>query len=127
MQHLFQQQPLPTNAKGVEVSLDTIDPNGNLVHIGIVTSDVTGAYGCNWKPEVPGTYQIIATFKGSASYGPSSAQTYMSVSEPAPTASPYPVINVPSTDMNFVASTIAIIIAIAIAAISIILVLKKKQ
>ncbi|MCW4045828.1 MAG: PQQ-binding-like beta-propeller repeat protein, partial [Candidatus Bathyarchaeota archaeon] len=59
MEYLFQQRPIPANAKGVDVTLDTIDPNGNFIHIGTVTSDVTGTYGCLFTPEVPGTYKII--------------------------------------------------------------------
>jgi outer membrane protein assembly factor BamB len=89
MEYMFMDQAMPTNAKGVEVSLDTVDPNGNFVHIGTVTSDMTGAYGYKWTPDVPGTYQIIATFAGSKSYGPSYAQTYMTVAE-APPATPPP-------------------------------------
>jgi hypothetical protein len=79
MEYLYMQKPIPADAKGVGVSLDTIDPNGNFVHIGTVTSDLTGAYGYAFTPEVPGTYQIIATFAGSASYGSSSATTYLAV------------------------------------------------
>jgi hypothetical protein len=123
MEYKFQQRPMPTNATGVPVTLTAIDPNGNYIHIGNVTSDISGAYGCDWTPEVPGTYQIIATFAGSNAYGGSFAQTYMSVSEAAPTASPYPEVVVPSTEMYFVASTIAIIIAIAIVGV---LILRKK-
>jgi len=38
-----------------------------------------------WEPPVPGTYQIIARFEGSAAYGPSSATTYLGVTEaPSP-------------------------------------------
>jgi len=83
MQYMFMQQALPATAKGVEVTLDTIDPNGNFVHIGTATSDINGNYGIMFTPEVPGTYQIIATFAGSKSYGPSSATTYIGVG-PAP-------------------------------------------
>ena len=126
MQHLFEQQPLPTNATGVPVILTAIDPNGNYINIGTVTSDITGAYGCNWTPQVPGTYTIIATFKGSASYGSSFAQTYMSVSEAAPTASPYPEINLPPTETYILGVGIAIIIAIAIGFSATILILRKR-
>jgi hypothetical protein len=79
-----------------------------------------------WTPEVPGTYQIIATFPGSYAYGSSFAQTYMSVSEPSATPSPASQITVPSNEMYFIGSTIAIIIAVAIAAVAIILVLRKR-
>ena len=108
------------------MSLDAIDPNGNYIHIGAVTSDKTGTYGCDWKPEVPGTYQIIATFAGSTSYGSSFAQTYMSVSEAAPTASPYPEVVFPPTETYIIGVGIAIIIAIAIGFAVTILVLRKR-
>jgi hypothetical protein len=93
MAYLYQQQPFPTSATGVPVTLDTIDPNGNLVHIGDVISDNTGSYGFLWTPEIAGTYQIIATFGGSGSYGSSFATTYVGVKDapsttPAPTAEP---------------------------------------
>ena len=117
---------MPANATGVPVVLTAIDPNNNYITIGNTTSDLTGAYGLDWKPEISGTYQIIATFPGSNAYGPSFAQTYMSVSEAAATPSPYPIVTVPSNEMYFIGSTIAIIVAVAIAAIAIVLVLKKR-
>jgi hypothetical protein len=123
MEYKFQQRPMPANATGVPVMLTAIDPNGNYIVIGNVTSDLTGAYGCDWTPEVPGTYKITATFAGSAAYGGSFAQTYMSVAGPTATASPYPEVVVPSTEMYFVASTVAIIIAIAVLGV---LLLRKK-
>ncbi|MCW4028910.1 MAG: hypothetical protein NWE92_04605 [Candidatus Bathyarchaeota archaeon] len=126
MEYMYQQRPMPQNAQGVPVILTAIDPNGNYITIGNTTSDVTGTYGLNWTPEVPGTYQIIATFPGSYAYGSSFAQTYMSVSEPSATPSPAAQITVPANEMYFIGSTIAIIIAVAIAAAAIILVLKKR-
>ncbi len=119
MEYMFQQRPKPTNATGVPLTLNAIDPNSNLIHIGNVTSDLTGAYGCNWTPEVPGTYQIIATFAGSNSYGGSMAQTYMSVSEAAPTTEPtaMPQADTLTTSvlmMYLAVGVIAIIISIAI-------------
>jgi hypothetical protein len=128
MEYMFMQQAMPTNATGVPVSLDTVDPNGNYVHIGDVTSDVTGAYGCKFTPEVPGTYQIIATFAGSRSYTGSFAQTYLAVGEaaatPAPTAAPFDPSGIESAIMLYtVAAAVAIIIAIVIVAI---LILRKR-
>jgi outer membrane protein assembly factor BamB len=117
MEYLYMQQAMPTNAKGVEVTLDTIDPNGNFVHIGTVTSDLTGAYGYMFTPEVPGKYTIIATFAGSESYGSSYAETAIGVTE-APSASPTPPpLTLPPTEMYIAGATIAIIIAIAIVGI----------
>jgi len=126
MEYLFKQQPKPTTATGVPVSLDAYDPNGNYIHIGDTTSDITGTYGLDWTPQVPGTYQIIATFHGSTSYGGSSAQTYMSVSNPAPTASPYPEISLPPTETYILAAAIAIVLTIVIGFAVTILVLRKR-
>ena len=126
MEYKFMQQAMPTDATGVPVSLDAIDPNGNYIQIGTVTSDITGTYGCNWKPDVPGTYKIIATFEGSTSYGSSFAQTYMSVSEAAPTASPYPEITLPATETYILAAAIAIILTIVIGFAATILILRKR-
>jgi hypothetical protein len=114
MDYMYHQRSIPTNATGVEVSLDTLDPNGNFVHIATVTSDLTGAYGYKWTPEVPGTYQIIATFAGSAAYGASFAQTYVGVDEaPPPTAPPEYPQPIDNT-MTIVYATIAIIITIIV-------------
>jgi hypothetical protein len=118
MEYLFMDQGMPTDAKGVEVTLDTVDPNGNFVHIGTVTSDITGAYGCLFTPEVPGTYQIIATFAGSKSYGASFAQTYLSVGEAPPATAPPPEYPQPiDFTMTIVGTGVAIIIAVVIATI----------
>jgi outer membrane protein assembly factor BamB len=114
MEYMFHQRPIPTDATGVEVSLDTVDPNGNYVHIGTVTSDINGIYGYAFNPDVPGTYQIIATFAGSAAYGPSSATTYLSVSEAPPATAPPEYPQPIDNTMTIVYATIAIIIAIAL-------------
>jgi hypothetical protein len=111
MAYMFKQQGKPTSATGVPVSLDTIDPNHNYIHIGTVTSDVNGNFGLAYKPQVPGTYQIIATFAGSNSYGPSTASTYIYVAPQtqtspavAPTA-PAPTPAATSTTPTLPAST----------------------
>jgi outer membrane protein assembly factor BamB len=123
MEYLYMQQPKPTDAKGVEVTLDTFDPNGNFIHIGEATSDLTGNFGFSWAPEVPGMYQIIATFEGSDSYGSSYATTYLSAIEaPQPTAPPDPT-PAPMTDTYIAGSAIAIIAAVVIVGL---LILRKK-
>jgi hypothetical protein len=123
---MFMQQAKPTNATGVPVSLDTIDPNGNYYHIGDVTSDINGNYGLLFTPEVPGTYQIMATFQGSNSYGSSSATTYLAIGEAAATAAPYPEVTLPATEMYILGIGIAIIIAIAIVGIVLALMIRKR-
>ena len=123
MEYMFHQRPIPGNATGVEVTLDTLDPNGNFVHIGTVTSDINGNYGYAFKPEVPGDYQIIATFAGSASYGPSTATTYLSVDE-APTATAPPEYPQP-VDPTWTIVGVGIVLLIAIVIVGI-LTLRKK-
>ena len=86
---------------------------------------MNGNYGFKYTPNVPGTYQIIATFAGSNAYGPSSSTTYLAVGEAAPTASPYPEIELPPTEMYIVGGVVAIIIAIAVGAL-IMLMLRKR-
>jgi hypothetical protein len=123
MEYLHLQEPMPTNAKGVEVSLDVIDSNGNFRNIGTATTDLTGTFGYMWEPDIPGQYTVIATFAGSESYGSSYAQTYMGVVEPPqPTPEPTPT-PAPMTDTYLAGSTIAILAGIAIA---VILLLRKK-
>jgi len=123
MEYLFQQQAIPTNARGVEVTLDTIDPNGNFVHIGTATSDISGLYSYMFTPEVPGKYTIIATFAGSAAYGSSYAETAIGVSEaPLTPAAPEPQA-APDNTLTIISTGIAIIIAVALATL---LILRKK-
>jgi hypothetical protein len=123
MEYLFMQKPIPGDAKGVPVSIDTIDPNGNFIHIGDTTSDMSGTYGFTWTPEVPGLYQLMATFAGSESYGSSYATTYLTAVDaplPDPTPAPTPA---PMTDTYIAGSTVAIVAAIAVVAF---LLLRKK-
>jgi hypothetical protein len=114
MEYMFMQQGKPADAKGVEVILETLDPNGNFYEIGRVTSDINGNYGLMWEPPVPGDYQIFARFEGSAAYGASSASTYMGVADapqPTPTPTPSPA---PMTDTYVIGFGSAMVIAIVI-------------
>jgi hypothetical protein len=125
MNYVYEQQPIPKNAAGVEVTLDAIDPNNNFVHIGTVTSDMSGTFGYAWTtPNVPGKYNIIATFMGSDSYYASYAETNAFVSEaPAPPApTPTPLV-LPPYETYMTVAVVVVLIAIAIA---VILILRKK-
>jgi hypothetical protein len=77
MEYLYMDQAMPTDAVGVPVSIDAIDPNGNFVHLGDTTSDNTGFFGYTWTPskKLAGDYTIIASFAGSDSYYGSQAKT----------------------------------------------------
>ncbi len=97
MQYLYNQRPMPTNAKGVPVHLTAIDPNNNFQDIGVATSDINGNYGLAWTPPVPGTYKVTATFAGSNAYSGSSATTYFVVGSPSavPVVTPTPTATQP--------------------------------
>jgi hypothetical protein len=122
MEYLHMQHSIPAEVIGVPISIDAVDPNGNFVHIGDVTSDgISGTFGFAWEPEIAGEYKVTATFMGDDSYGSSFATTYVNIVEagatsPTPTSS---AINMDSINNNLMmglaAATIAIIIAIAIA------------
>ena len=126
MEYMFMQQAYPADAKGVEVTLETLDPNGNFYEIGRTTSDINGNYGLKFTPEVPGDYQIIARFEGSAAYGSSSATTYLSIAE-APQATPTaPPPEASAADIYFMPMSIGIIIAIIAVGILLVLMLRKR-
>jgi hypothetical protein len=80
------------NAKGVPVSIDTLDPNGNQVHIADVVSDASGGFKYLWKPEIPGEFTVTAKFSGSKAFYESQATTYLGVTSatPAPVVTPTP-------------------------------------
>jgi len=109
----------PPACNGVPVSLDALDTNGNYIHIGDTTSDVSGIFMYQWTPTTPGLYKVYATFSGSDSYYSSYAETGATVSN-APASSPTPTSiaqsSVSNSDMlmYLAISTIAIIIAIAL-------------
>ncbi len=126
MAYVYMQKPMPTNATGVPVTISVVDANGNYRQIGTATSDSNGFYSLNWKPDIQGKYTVYASFTGSQSYWPSSAETAFAVDPAAPTASPYPVTVLPPTEMYIGAAAVAIIIAIAIVGVVMILMLRKR-
>ncbi|MCW4043885.1 MAG: PQQ-binding-like beta-propeller repeat protein [Candidatus Bathyarchaeota archaeon] len=123
MEYVYMQKPCPANAKGVDVSLDALDPNGNFVHIGTVTSDLSGLYSHMFTPEVPGKYTIIATFAGSDSYYGSYAETAIGVDEAPPATAPPEYPQPIDNTMTIIGAAIAIIIAVAVATL---VILRKK-
>jgi outer membrane protein assembly factor BamB len=125
MEYLHMQYPLPDNLTGVSVSLDTLDPNSNYVHIGDVTTDgYSGTFGFTWEPEVPGQYKVTATFMGDDSYGSSSATTYVTVTEVAATTEPELEKSVDYMPMMYAILAVGVI-AIIMSAIAILLILRK--
>jgi outer membrane protein assembly factor BamB len=127
MEYLYMQQPMPTNATGVEVIIEVLDPNNNYYEVGRTTSDASGFYNLAFTPEVPGKYTIVARFAGSESYYSSSAETAINVDNaPVPTSSSTST-TTSSVDQYLLPGIIGIIVTIAIVgAILAVLVMKKK-
>jgi hypothetical protein len=111
---------------GVPVSIDTIDPNGNAIHIANVTSDISGTFSYTWTPKISGDYKITATFTGTSSYGSSWAETHANVVNAQATTTPVELQAVPDYTMTTLATGIGIALVVIIAAISIILTLRKR-
>jgi hypothetical protein len=125
MEYLYMQHDIPSSTTGVPVSIDAVDPNGNAIHIATVTSDMSGSFKTLWKPDIQGEYTITASFMGDDSYGSSWAETAVGVTQatastPAPTTQQ---ITEKPVEIYFAASTIAIIIAIAVVGV----LLRKRQ
>ncbi len=117
MSYLHMQMPIPDNVIGVPVSLDTIDPNGNYIHIADVTTDMSGTYSVMWEPEIPGKYIVTATFMGDDSYGSSYAEAAVGVVEAIESAEPTATssITMPPFETYFIGTAAVIVIAIAVA------------
>jgi hypothetical protein len=127
MQYLYMDQPYPTSATGVPVSIDAVDPNGNYIHIGNATSDISGTYSYQWTPpNIPGKYTITATFSADNSYYGSSGETAAVVVPAAttvtPTATPTSV-----ADMYFAPAIAGIIVAIIIGFVVLALLMLRKR
>lgn len=113
MDYLYANRPKPTNAIGVPVSLDAYDPTGTLIHIGEVTSTSDGSFQKLWKPTIAGEYTIIATFKGTNSYGSSSASTGVGVVEADQNSTPQS--STVTEQAPYTAFEIAILIGVIVA------------
>jgi hypothetical protein len=126
MSYVYQQQPLPSNFKGVEVGLSVVDANGNYRDIGTATTDSKGNYNLVWTPDIPGTYQVIAAFGGTKGYWPSYQETVFTVTEPvatiAPTAAPVQSV----ADTYFVPAVAGIVVIIIVGFAIMALMIRKK-
>lgn len=115
MLYVYKNFARPTNASGVEVTIDVIDSNGNYRNIGTATSDSTGMFSLQWQPDIDGKYTVIATFAGSKAYYPSFAETSFAA-DPMPEITSQPIQStvLPPFEMYIVGVGIAILAAIGI-------------
>ena len=114
----------PPSPKGVPVQLFAIDPNGNVVDVGTVTTDSLGHFELLWTPSTIGTYKVLASFAGDDSYWSSSAETALAVTA-APQANggtEQPAVAADNTAV-IIGSAVAVIIAVAVVGL---LLFKKK-
>ena len=133
MEYIHMQQPIDglwhnITVTGVPVSIDAVDPNGNSMHIGTATSDVSGIFAYTWTPAIAGNYKIMATFIGSNSYGSSYGETAATVvNAPAitSTATPNQATAATTSDVMTFSLIGAIIVIIALAIVAVLL-LKRK-
>jgi hypothetical protein len=117
----------PANVTGVDVVINVVDPNGNNYVVGTTTCNTDGTYSVTFTPQIQGQYQVIASFAGTNSYYPAFAHSTAYVntlSSAGATPTPTPISN--NTQTYILGSTAAIIIALAIAAVILALVLKKR-
>ncbi len=125
MEYIHMNGERPQNATGVQVIIEVLDSNSNRYQIGTATSDIDGSFGLAWQPTIPGKYQIIASFKGSASYGSSEATTYFTASD-AVSATPQPATPVSMADTYFVPAVAGIIATIIVVGAVMTLILRKR-
>jgi len=121
MGYVYQQQPFPDNFQGVQVSIDVVDANNNYRNIGSATTDANGIFSYNWVPDIPGNYNVIATFHGTNGYWPSYSETSFVVDNavtPAPTIVPQTnATTMQDLTTTVGGATVAIIVAIAVATV----------
>ena len=127
MSYVYQQQPLPSNFKGVDVGISVVDANGNYRNIGTATTDSKGNFNLVWKPDIPGTYQVIAAFGGTNGYWPSYQETVFDVLDTPATPTPAPTTLPLTTEQYFLPMSAAIIVLIIIVGVVLALLLLRKK
>lgn len=131
MEYVYMQNPAPTSASGVPVSITVIDPNGNVNNVGTTHSDTNGVYSFEVTPSMtaagPGTYTVLTIYSGSNSYWPSQSESSFTINSapatPAPTSTP------PSSvaDMYFVPAIVGLFVLIIIVGIVLALLMLRKR
>ena len=103
-----------------------IDANGNYRNIGTVTSDSSGAFSFQWKPDIEGKYTVIATFAGSKAYYPSFVESSFSADSVAATPASQQTQPESIADLYFVPAVVGLFVAIIVVGLLIILMIRKR-
>jgi len=90
----------------------------NYREIGTTTSDATGFYSLQWKPDIDGKYNVYAKFEGTESHWPSQATTAFTVDPAASTATPSPVSEKSVADLYFVPAIASLFVAVTVIGLS---------
>jgi PQQ-like domain len=126
MLYVYKQFERPANATGVPVDIYVYDSNNNYRKIGTTTSSSDGSFSLAWVPDIPGTFNVYATFAGSKAYFGSHAESSFVV-DPAPEATAAPTPEPTSfADQYLLPATGGIIAAIAVVGIVLALLLRRK-
>jgi hypothetical protein len=108
-------QKTATNITGVPITIDVVDANGNYRNIGSTTSDASGLFTFNWKPDIDGPYTVVATFHGSQSYYGTYAETSFAASAvPTTTPTSTQTVSLESTQNYILGIGVAIIVVVII-------------
>jgi hypothetical protein len=126
MKYVYLQFPHPSDVTGVPVTIDIIDANGNYRNIGTATSDASGFFSFDWKPDIEGKYTIIATFAGSKSYYPSYAQAATTANQAPSQPALQPTTESSATEMYVIGIGAAIIAVIVIVGLVLLMAIKKR-
>ncbi|NLF89194.1 PQQ-binding-like beta-propeller repeat protein [Candidatus Bathyarchaeota archaeon] len=126
MEYIYQQQPMPTDVKGVEITINVVDSNGNYRTVGTTTSNAFGSYAFTWTPDIAGDYTIMAKFAGSESYYQATAATALYASEAQPAATQMPTTAPSMADLYFLPAIAVVAILIVIVLALLVLMMMKK-
>ena len=131
MEYVYYQNPKPTSASGVDVSISIIDPNGNLNQVGTTHSDSNGYYAFEVTPDMtvagPGMYTVLASFAGSNAYWPSQSESSFTIGEPAATPAPTSQPTESAADAYFVPAIAGLFVLIIVVAIVLALLMLRKK
>jgi outer membrane protein assembly factor BamB len=127
MEYVYMQKVKPSNTTGVPVSIDAVDSNNNVRHIGDTTTDSSGVFSFQYTPDIVGKYTVTATFAGSNSYYGSSSETNFAVDPAHPTASPVPTQAPGAADQFFVPAIAGLFVLVIVVAIVLALLMLRKR
>ncbi len=131
MEYVYMQNPKPTSASGVDVSISLIDPNGNVNIVGTTHSDANGYYAFEVTPAMtaagPGMYTVLSSFAGSNSYWPSQSESSFTIGAAAATPAPTETPAQSAADMYFIPAIAGLFVLIIIVAIVLALLMLRKK